>query len=167
MMIGIKMSFDYYELMGFVLLHARKSPDPSTQNAAILVNNMNPLWETLDCNRFPNGVTDSEERWERPIKYHYVSHAESNALNAAAANGIKTADKVLVSPWAACDRCAVQIINSGIKKVVTLHRPEAARWTDSIHIADIMLFESGVTMQFLDPVTFGVQILQNGELVIV
>lgn len=177
------MKLDWEDILFITLAAARRSPDPSTQNGAILVSEhyeddygltlmgqpLYPYFNTLECNRFPNGVEATPTRWERSLKYMMVSHAEANALSAAARYGIPTNGLTLVCPWLACDRCAVQIINSGISHCVTLPRvadTTNTRWDDSISVADKMLEEAGIKLTFVDT-TLGVQIRRNGELVVV
>src|ERR1035437_1194380 len=73
------------------------SPDPSTQNAAFLTDKWG--WNTHTAvNEFPRGVSYSEERWLRPIKYAYIEHAERNCLFGAAAAGLCTAGMTMVCP---------------------------------------------------------------------
>lgn len=129
-------------------LQATESPDPSSQNGAVVYDVLdNEIGR--DCNRFPDGVKDLPERWERPLKYQIVGHAESNAIYRAAARGFSTAGGTMVCPWAACDRCAVSIINSGIKRLVrhqeAMDRNEpGSTWYASCAIADMMFEEAGV-----------------------
>ena len=100
---------------------ALRSPDPSTQNAAVIMQSNDCIIPaTLSVNKFPRGVLYEPERWERPIKYSYIEHAERNAIYAAARLGIPTAEKTLVCPWAACADCARAIIQSGISRLITL-----------------------------------------------
>lgn len=66
---------------------AKKSNDMSTQNAAFLVDEDGKIY-VREINRFPDGVKETAERWERPLKYKFVEHAERNAIYAAARKGI-------------------------------------------------------------------------------
>lgn len=137
---------------------SRDSPDPSTQNGALL---WNPKGELIgvDYNRFPEGVEYTAERWERPLKYEVIEHAERNAIFWAAAAGRKTLNSTLVVPWAACSDCARAIIQAGVKRLVrhkaaTAHSNEIAApgkdWSGSITTADTMLYEAGVEVIDLD-----------------
>jgi hypothetical protein len=49
------------------------------------------------ANHFPKGVENTEERWQRPLKYQLVAHAETNAIFAAARKGIPTKGLIMVS----------------------------------------------------------------------
>lgn len=128
------------------------SPDASTQNGALIVDSENKII-ACGCNRFPDKVTSKESRWERPIKYKFVEHAERNAIYFAARNGISLRNKTMVCPWAACSDCARAIIQSGIKKLVThkqAHDRSPPRWMDEIEIAFTMFNEADVDVVMFD-----------------
>lgn len=145
------------ELLRRCCLKAMESPDPSTQNGAVLVDPDGelggyPFPATYACNRFPSGVRSTPDRWERPLKYQCVIHAEQHSLTLASRHGIATEGLTLVCPWAACDRCAVSLIAAGVSKIVTFPRERDethARWSASCDIADVMLSEAGVEFLFV------------------
>lgn len=146
---------------------AQRSPDQSTQNAAVLCNGLTPLQWTWAVNEFPRGVISKDERWERPQKYEWVEHAERNSIFAAAQQGIATAGLTMVCPWAACSDCARAVIQAGITRLVTM-RPRQedthARWDASISIAMLMLAEAGVEVIYIDgPLNCGVTLKRNGQ----
>ena len=125
------------ELLRSAYLKARESYDPSTQNAALLVDH-NGVIKIADINRFPDGVEVTAERLQRPLKYKYIEHAERNVIYSAARLGIKTDGLIMVCPWAACTDCARAIIQSGIKILVThkeAHDRSPDFWRDEIEIA--------------------------------
>lgn len=147
----------YIRIMHKVLDVANLSPDPSTQNSAVLCREalfggVDVLTPTYAVNEFPRGVKYEDSRWERPIKYSYVEHAERNCIYIAAKKGIAALDTVMVSPWAACADCARAIIQSGIFKIVTLEPTERdthERWHESVEIGNQMLDEAGVHRAYL------------------
>lgn len=137
---------------------AQESPDPSTQNAAMLWNVSGRLLG-VDCNRFPEGVEYTEERWERPLKYEVIEHAERNSIYWAAALGRQTLDSTMVACWAACSDCARGIIQAGVKRLVrhknaTDHANAIAApgkdWSGSINTADQMMHEAGIEIIDID-----------------
>jgi deoxycytidylate deaminase len=153
---------------------AKYSPDPSTQNTAVLYSPLNCeiLAVTTATNGFPIGVRiDIESRWKRPEKYYRLNHAEAGAIIAAAKWGISTEGKWMYCPWASCGPCAAAIIDAGITRLITLEssRPTPkdsthARWDESIAIAYDMFEEVGLEVTFIEgPVTKpGFTILRNG-----
>ena len=124
---------------------ALNSPDPSTQNGAILVKNGEIIGE--GWNAPPTGVELTEERLVRPNKYHFFEHAERNAIFSAARRGECTVGSVMYCPYIACADCGRAIIQAGVKKVVghALFKPEEDdSWYESCSIAFGMLEEAGV-----------------------
>ncbi len=145
---------------------ARKSKDPSTQNAALLVNNENHVL-VVDTNRFPDGVTVTPERWERPLKYSIIEHAERNAIYSAAKEGISTNGLIMVCPWAACADCARAIIQSGIKTLVThqqAHDRSPDFWRQEIDIAFQMFKEARIEIIMYDGVVGAENALHSGQI---
>lgn len=159
-------------LLRLAYAKAADSPDPSTQNGALLAiphehGRAEPLLATLACNEFPRGVNYTDERWERPLKYQLIEHAERNAVYRAAAHGICTDGLWMYCPWAACADCARAIIQAGITKLVThkqAYDRSPARWTDSIAVAFEMLREAGVTVSWYDGTVGAPQLRHAGEL---
>lgn len=123
---------------------ATYSPDPSTQNAAILVKEDGMVLAEA-INEFPRGVQYTDERWERPLKYKIVEHAERNAIYKAARQGIRCDNATIIAPWAACSDCARAIIQSGVTRLVR-HKEASHRspefWQAEIEVADMMLAEA-------------------------
>jgi dCMP deaminase len=153
------------ELMADAYRHATASPDPSTQNAAVLVNldparpgGAVPLAATWAVNEFPHGVAYTPARFERPLKYAVIEHAERGAVYNAARSGIATDGLAMLCPWAACADCARAIICAGVTTLVThrqAHDRSPQNWLDSIAIAFEMLAEAGVTVTVLDLADLG------------
>lgn len=146
---------------------AERSPDPSTQNGAVLVNSDGFLIASA-CNEFPHDVLVTEERLVKPLKYQYIEHAERNAIYEAAYYGKKTQGATMYCPWFACMECARAIIQAGITEVVGhafhLHtkRPD---WQPAIERADEMLRDAGVRFRRVPGEVGGVRIRFDGELV--
>jgi dCMP deaminase len=95
---------DDIALMKMAYELAKDSKDPSTQNGAILVaeGGTEPL--AIGINEFPLNVEDKPERWDRPLKYEYIEHAEKNVIFDAAWRGVATEGLIMYCCWAACTR---------------------------------------------------------------
>lgn len=136
------------ELLRQAYIYASEhSTDPSTQNAALLVNDSGKILASA-ANCFPNKVIETPERWERPLKYKFVEHAERNVIYKAARQGITTEGLFMVCPWAACSDCARAIIQAGIDQVIThtsmMNGNTPEMWQREIEIAKEMFAEAGV-----------------------
>ncbi len=147
--------------------YAKKhSPDPSTQNGACLIA-PNAGIVSFGANVFPRGVQYTPERQERPLKYTFVAHAETNAIFAAARKGVRTEGLLMVCPWFACAECGKAIIQAGIVKVIGHKKifdntPE--RWKESIAAAFTMFEEAGVVTELVEGDLGGDTIRLNGEI---
>lgn len=127
-------------------LNAAKSKDPSTTNGAVLVARQTRQFaDAWNC--FPRGVNETLARWEKPLKYEFIEHAERNVIYEAARKGIPTDGACLYCTWYACVDCARAIIQAGIREVVghaSMFEGTPERWRDSISKAFEMFAESGV-----------------------
>ncbi|MCB1466669.1 MAG: dCMP deaminase family protein [Rhizobiaceae bacterium] len=125
---------------------AKASKDPSTQVGAYIVNSDGED-VCSGYNGFPKGVADTADRLnDRPTKYAFVCHAEANAIVLARRD--LRGCTIYVTPLHPCGECAKLIIQSGIKRVVT-RKPVEERWQSSYAVAQTMLDEAGVQIDFL------------------
>lgn len=101
--------------MGFAR-HAATASKDSTKVGAALVGPDGEIRLT-GYNGPPRGVRDLPERFERPAKYLYASHAEQNVVAFAARNGIATLGCDIYVTHAPCSSCMKSIIQAGIRCV--------------------------------------------------
>lgn len=147
---------------------AKDSPDPRTQNGAILISKEGFLIG-YGHNRFAKGngknVLHTDERWNTKLKYDFIVHAERSAIYDAAFCQMNIPGSTLYCPWSACAACALAIIECGVTRVVghktPLHdgRPD---WEASIKLALEMFQETGVVFEEVEG-RFGVKIRFNGQ----
>ena len=136
------------------------SKDPSTQVGAVLVDPLRRI-VGLGYNGFPRGIEDDEQRlleWE--IKYEIVVHAEINAIHNATNTDLNSC-LLYNYPLPPCSRCLSQMIQVGIKYVVSTPPPKDAniRWKDNFKLAQSLMAEVGicyceVTLEDEDIITF-------------
>lgn len=141
------------------------SPDPSTQNGAVIVRDGIVLCGS--ANVFPDGLEDSVSRWKnRELKYILVNHAERRAIALAAKNGIACEGATLYCPLMACSVCAQQIVDSGIKRCVFDERFRTLmpkRWSVEVDRGMSILREAGIERTSLNEV-FGLRSIHfNGQ----
>lgn len=108
-------TWDAY-FMGFAAQAATKSRD-TTQVGAILVGPEGEVRLT-GYNGIPRGVQDLPERRERPAKYEWASHAETNLIAFAAREGIRTKGCTVYTTHQPCAACTRTLIQAGVAKVV-------------------------------------------------
>lgn len=131
---------------------AQKSKDPSTKVGCVIVGDDNAIL-SMGFNGFPRGVDENDpSRWQSPEKYHWVEHAERNAIYNAARHGINLmgARAYLNFEPKPCADCTRALIQAGIKEIVGPNRPFSGKGAGmhySIDHADIMLREAGVSQR--------------------
>jgi len=142
---------------------ARMSPDPSTQNGAVIVGYQHGTMLGQACNTYPPGVLSHPARLIRPVKYHYIEHAERGAIFSAAIDGLSAYRSTMYALWGACSDCARAIIASGITELVThsFYDDYEGPWSRSIEVGDKMFEEAGVVRRRVDS-----QIMNRGEYIL-
>jgi len=145
--------------------YAKRSPDRSTQNAAVLISKSGAIIsQTLSANDFPHSVPKSSDRLERPTKYFYTEHAERNAIYSAANAGISTNGLTMVAIWASCADCARSIIQSGITTLVRYKLETPTHWEASVDAAETMFREADVRLIDISHEIVGAEsLLLNGK----
>ena len=154
------------ELLKKTYQYAILSPDPSTQNAAHLYSwDGRPL--ATGVNRFPDGIEYKPERWERPLKYSIIEHAERNCIYDAARRGVSTENTIMVCPWAACENCGRAIIQAGITTLIS-HKQSFDRspggWLEQIKTAFEMMHEAKINIIWYDGEVGAEPIMHSGEI---
>lgn len=143
------------------LLNANMSKDPSTKVGAIITTSDHDFI-SAGFNGLPRKLKDTEERLnDRRIKLLLTVHAEMNAVLAAAKLGIKLKDCTMYiiatnndgSIWGGppCHRCLVEILQTGISKIVTYSRKSTpTRWKDSLDLSIKLIKEAGIEYRELE-----------------
>ena len=128
------------------------SKDPSTKVAAIILEPNSGMVLSTGFNGMPRNINEKvQERWERPLKYRYVAHAEVNAICNAARHGISLNGGVAVVTYHPCVDCCKALIQSGITTVIT-DKPDDhdERWGGDFALSQSMFKEAGVKMIYVD-----------------
>lgn len=121
---------------------ATRSKDPNTQVGAVIVSPDKSIVET-GYNGFAPGIAETEERWQRPLKYDFVIHAEQNAIGRAARHGKVVNGSTIYVTHYPCRECAKMIIASGIKAVYAEKFANMTKQED-IHFVESLFKEAGV-----------------------
>lgn len=154
---------------------AVKSPDPSNQNGAILVERE---WSKHFCyteeivaygyNTFPPQIPITPELLnDRDQKLFFIEHAERYCIYNGVRNRANFDRCTLYVPWFACSDCARAIGLVGIRKVIGHKQrmdttPE--RWKKSVDAGLDYLIKLGVELEFYDgPIFDAPSILVNGQ----
>lgn len=130
-------------LLGFAKHAALKSKDPTKVGAILARDNF------VLCAGFngpPRGVQDLPERFVRPVKYLFATHAEQNLIATAAREGIKVDGCDVYVTHAPCSTCARLLIQAGVRKVF-YGTGKTSMEADEFMAAGVMFDEAGVDME--------------------
>jgi len=133
---------DYFMQMCEVV--SKRSKDPSTQHGAVLVDENFRIISTGyngGCRKIDDNLID----WDRPNKYHYVIHAEENALWTAKSKSLENCTIYVTGP--PCSRCMLRIAHYGVSRILYGSRSsqcvDNSDWKISENIAKL----SGVKLE--------------------
>lgn len=118
------------------------SKDPSTKVGAVIVDDDRRVI-SLGYNGFPKGVADNNRLEDRNEKYKMIVHAERNALLFASTSVHDCT--IFTYPFIPCPVCAGMIIQSGIRRIVSL-QTDNPRWQEDFEISRKMLEEAEVAL---------------------
>lgn len=131
-----------HRFLAMAQLVATWSKDPSTKVGSVITDGKRIV--SLGFNGFPAGTDDDPSIYDdRERKYRRVLHAEQNAMSFAKRDLTGCTIYITHAP---CARCAAQIVQEGIKRVVS-PSPNAdflIRWKDDISEARAMFKEAKV-----------------------
>lgn len=136
-----KWHFRFIELARLV---STWSKDPSTGCGAVIVDENNRI-VSMGFNGLPQRLADTPERLnDRDSKYRLTVHAEINAIMFA--NRYLDRCTIYVYPMAPCIRCTVQIIQSGICRVISIPLRDnlKERWGKDVEQTKEVLTEAGI-----------------------
>lgn len=128
------------------------SKDPNTKVGAVIVDRKKRI-KSLGFNGFPQGVEDDNRLTDRSTKNDIVVHAEVNAI--LFSGGALDDCTLYVWPLPPCSRCAAQIVQAGIKRVVAFTPPglwklTSSSWKGSCSLGAEMLTEAGVELDYIE-----------------
>jgi|688.fasta_scaffold168722_1 dCMP deaminase len=96
------------------------SKDPSTKVCAIFLAPKTHQILSTGFNGFPRNIDETiTNRWEKPVKYTYVIHAEINCICNASRRGTPLEGSIAVVTLHPCVDCCKALIQSGISMVIT------------------------------------------------
>lgn len=142
MSLEIDWSFCWHQYFMAFAEHAASKSKDSTKVGAVLIGSDGVIMLTA-YNGPPRGIQDTPDRFERPRKYLFASHAEANLVAFAARKGIKMEGASVYVTHMPCASCARTLIQAGIKDIVhgdgKTHMPD-----DEFEAAQDMLSEANV-----------------------
>lgn len=119
------------------------SKDPSTQTGAVLVRPDRTVC-SLGFNGFPRRMNDAPHLYnDREVKYKRIIHCEINAL-LSSRDQDHQGYTLYVWPFGPCERCAVQLIQAGITRVVCPRVRPDAKTLENVKLGHEFCKEAGL-----------------------
>lgn len=140
-----------YRFLEMAKLVASWSKDPSTKVGAVITDSDNRV-VSLGFNGFPRGMLDSSLLYRsRELKYKRILHAEQNALIFAPRKNLEGCS-LYVYPFPPCSSCALEIIQYGIKRVVSYEPTEEQleRWKESFENTKRFFRDTNVKLNLIE-----------------
>ncbi len=103
--------------MTLTFVVAQRSLDKHTKCGCVAVDDSKSIL-SVGYNSPPRGCIDSDIPTDRPAKYLYMEHSESNAVNNAARCGISLKGSTFYVTGPPCNACFRRIINVGAVRIV-------------------------------------------------
>jgi len=128
------------------------SKDPSTKVGALFLAPKSFQVLCQGFNGFPRNIDETkEERWARPEKLKWISHAEANCISNACRHGTPLEGCIAVVTMFPCISCAKLMIQAGVSFVVTKY-PDfgCERWGEEFKFSHDMFKEAGVNIIYID-----------------
>jgi dCMP deaminase len=124
------------------------SKDPRVKVACILLSQHPHVILSTGYNGMCRGV---EDVWDQPMKDHMIVHAETNAVYNAARIGVNLTNSIAVVTLFPCLSCAKALIQSGVRKVVTV-KPnyDDPKWGEQFRMSKELLARTGVDVVFVE-----------------
>lgn len=142
------MSFSARWLSYFFDIAARNaamSKDLHTHVGAVIVDSDRNILST-GFNGFPRDVIETPTRQSRPMKYLFTTHAEANAIAAAARNGHSLRKSTLFCTHPPCAQCAALIAQAGIIRVYAKSQPALMLDSENTSVARAIFAEAGIVI---------------------
>ncbi|OGU61544.1 MAG: hypothetical protein A2X64_02340 [Ignavibacteria bacterium GWF2_33_9] len=154
-------------------LISMRSKDPMTHVGSVIIDSDNVLVST-GYNSLPRGVEIDREfkrvSRDENEKYHWIEHAERNAIYNAARRGTSMKGCKLYVPWTPCTDCARAIIQTGISEVIIHQNGQDfydehtnGKWKNANQKTLTMFLESGVKTRFVTCDIVNPEIYMNGK----
>jgi dCMP deaminase len=123
------------------------SKDPSTKVGSVIVDPSRRVL-SMGYNGFPAQIKDDQEDYlNRDLKLKKVVHAEANSIIFAQRD--LSTSTLYVWPFMPCSNCAGLVIQSGIKKVVSVEN-DNPKWQGSFRLTEEMFESAGVILRLYD-----------------
>lgn len=137
---------DYF--LGLAKVVSQRSHDIHTQHGCIIVDRSHRILG-VGYNGFPKGMIDHLLPTSRPEKYHWMIHAERNALS----NCVMRPDNaVAYVTGQSCNDCAMALWQEGITEIIMADNHGTHLFDNAAQSRfDLFVHQTGITIQKVKP----------------
>lgn len=133
--------------MGLAKVVAQRSHDIHTQHGCVITDHNNRILG-VGYNGFPRGMDDKLLPTNRPDKYHWMIHAERNALSNCT---IRPDNGIAYVTGQSCNDCIMALWQEGITKVVMAKNHGTLLFDDAAKKRfDLFVQETGLSISEID-----------------
>lgn len=133
--------------MGLAKVVSQRSHDIHTQHGCVITDHNNRILG-VGYNGFPRGMNDQLLPTNRPDKYHWMIHAERNALSNCV---IRPDNGIAYVTGQSCNDCIMALWQEGITKVVMAKNHGTLLFDDTAKKRfDFFVKETGLSISEID-----------------
>lgn len=133
--------------MGLAKVVSQRSHDIHTQHGCVITDHNNRILG-VGYNGFPRGMDDKLLPTNRPDKYHWMIHAERNALSNCV---IRPDNGIAYVTGQSCNDCIMALWQEGITKVVMAKNHGTLLFDDAAKKRfDLFVKETGLSISEID-----------------
>lgn len=137
---------DYF--LGIAKIVSQRSHDIHTQHGCVIADSNNRILG-VGYNGFPKGMNDDDLPTSRPEKYHWMIHAEKNALSNCV---IRPDNAIAYVTGQCCNDCIMALHQEGIKSVYMINSHGTVLFDELAQKRfDQFVQMSGIQIHYIDP----------------
>lgn len=134
--------------LGLAKVIAQRSHDIHTQHGCVITDQQNRILG-VGYNGFPKGMDDSNLPTSRPDKYHWMIHAERNALSNCV---IRPDNGIAYVTGQSCNDCIMALWQEGIQTVVMSDNHGTQLFDEEAKKRfDLFVHQTGIKIKTVNP----------------
>lgn len=134
--------------LGLAKIISVRSHDIHTKHGCVITDRQNRILG-VGYNGFPKGMNDSVLPTNRPDKYHWMIHAERNALSNCV---IRPDDGIAYVTGQSCNDCIMALWQEGVSTVVMAKNHGTKLFDDHAQLRfDIFVEQTGIEIIRIEP----------------
>lgn len=137
---------DYF--LGLAKAVSQRSHDVHTQHGCVITDKNHRILG-VGYNGFPQGMNDSVLPTNRPEKYHWMIHAERNALSNCI---IRPTNGIAYVTGQCCNDCIMALWQEGIEKAIMIDGHGTKLFDENAQKRfDLFIGQTGMVIEYVNP----------------